>query len=63
MASLDFKAKVCKLHGPVRAYRKGTNHILHLILTICTGGLWSIIWIGVGIKFSGWKCPTCGNKV
>ena len=22
-----------------------TNHLLHLILTICTGGLWGIAWL------------------
>lgn len=24
--------------------KKKTNHVLHLILSICTGGLWIIVW-------------------
>jgi len=42
--------------------RAGTNHILHLILTIITGGLWAIIWILSAIKFGGWRCTQCGSK-
>ena len=22
-----------------------TNHLLHLLLTLCTGGLWVVIWL------------------
>lgn len=33
---------------------KPTNHILHLILTIITLGLWAIVWICVAI-FGGEK--------
>lgn len=29
-----------------------TNHILHLILSILTGGLWVVIWILCGISNS-----------
>lgn len=30
--------------------KKNTNHILHLILSILTGGLWVIVWIIVAIS-------------
>jgi len=30
--------------------KKKTNHVLHLILSICTGGLWIIIWILVSMQ-------------
>ncbi len=43
-------------------FRKGTNHILHLILSILTGGLWLIVWIGSAIKFGGWRCAVCGSS-
>jgi hypothetical protein len=46
----------------VVVFRKGTNHILHLLLTIFTAGLWLLVWIGVGIKFGGWRCTQCGSK-
>jgi len=26
-----------------------TNHILHLILTLLTGGLWLVVWIIIGV--------------
>lgn len=29
--------------------RRSANHVLHLILTICTCGLWGLVWIVVGI--------------
>lgn len=45
-------------------FRKGTNHLLHLLLTVFTAGIWAIVWIGSAIKFGGWRCATCGsNKV
>lgn len=40
--------------------RKGTNHILHFLLTIFTVGLWLIIWILASIKIGGWRCSQCG---
>ena len=45
------------------AERPGTSHLLHLLMTLLTGGLWSIIWVGTIVKFGGWKCPTCGKKL
>ena len=43
-------------------FRKGTNHILHLLLTLVTVGLWLIVWVGCTIKFGGWRCTTCGSS-
>jgi len=42
--------------------RKGTNHLLHLILTLLTGGLWAIVWVICAIKVNGWRCSQCGEK-
>lgn len=30
--------------------QRKTNHVLHLLLTIITGGLWIIVWILVSIS-------------
>jgi hypothetical protein len=50
----------CK--ADVLAQRKGVNHILHLLLTIVTGGLWIIIWLVVMLaSFGGWRCSKCGK--
>ena len=54
----------CKTCGrQVMIRRKGTNHILHLLLTIFTAGLWIIVWILVSIKIGGWRCTSCGRRV
>jgi hypothetical protein len=42
-------------------FRKGTSHVLHLLLTLLTAGLWLIVWIGVAVKFGGWRCQECGG--
>lgn len=46
----------------VVVFRKGTNHILHLLLTLVTMGLWLIVWFGSSVKFGGWRCTECGSK-
>jgi hypothetical protein len=30
--------------------KKNTSHVLHLILSICTGGLWVIVWVLVAMQ-------------
>jgi hypothetical protein len=47
---------------PSKLERKGTNHVLHLLLSIVTLGLWLIVWIGVAVKFGGWSCSQCGSE-
>lgn len=42
--------------------RAGTNHILHLILTVLTLGLWLIPWMFVSVKIGGWRCTQCGGR-
>ena len=46
----------------VVVFRKGTNHILHLLLTLCTFGLWLFVWFGSAVKFGGWRCVQCGSS-
>jgi hypothetical protein len=59
---MQYKSGFCKQCGEQRKVeRKGTNHILHLILSVLTVGVWVIIWIGTSIKFGGWRCGTCGS--
>jgi len=56
--------KYCKTcQGNTLARRKGTNHILHLLLTLLTGGLWVIVWILTSVKIGGWRCTQCGSKI
>lgn len=30
--------------------KKNTSHVLHLILSICTGGVWVIVWVLVAMQ-------------
>jgi hypothetical protein len=41
--------------------RKGPNHLVHLILSLLTSGLWVIIWLAVSVKPGGWKCAECAT--
>jgi ribosomal protein L37AE/L43A len=57
-------SKFCSYCGKqVLARRPGTNHILHLLLTLITAGFWLIIWVLTSVKFGGWRCSICGQKV
>lgn len=44
--------------------RQGANHILHLILTVLTGGLWLLGWIAIAIlsRFRPRYCCNCRNQ-
>lgn len=48
----------------VLAERPTPNHILHLLLSVVTAGLWIIVWIilTIGADFNSYKCPSCGGN-
>ena len=57
--------QVCKECDAYRPFDKhGPNHILHLLLTLLTFGLWSVIWllITIGKEFEPYHCRVCGEK-
>lgn len=59
------KRKNCKTCGQPRLFEKdGTNHILHLLLTVFTAGIWLPIWLLVGLNnmMKPYHCPICGQK-
>jgi hypothetical protein len=45
--------------------RERPNHILHLILTIVTLGLWAVVWIIIAAQTSGAaaRCSQCGTPI
>jgi hypothetical protein len=53
----------CKQRRLIR--RRGTNHVLHLILTVLTLGLWGIVWIALAINNRSHpsRCTVCGTAV
>ncbi len=58
--NVDYTFKICPNHGKTKFIRPATSHLLHLFLTICTGGLWVIVWFISSFKMGGWKCDQCG---
>jgi len=63
MAAVVEASGKCKHCGDrVMVRRPGTNHVLHLILTVLTCGLWLIVWLGSAIQFGGWRCTKCGGS-
>jgi len=57
MSNIDTTIKHCKHCGRhTTANRKGTNNMLHLLLSIITFGVWIIVWILASIKIGGWVC-------
>ncbi len=58
----------CSGHCPncdrqVLIRRRGCNHVLHLILTLCTFSLWVIVWILCAMLKGPWRCTRCGGIV
>lgn len=41
--------------------RPGTNHILHLLITVLLCGFWIPIWILSSLRIGGWRCQRCGT--
>jgi hypothetical protein len=46
----------------VLAIKPTPNHILHLLLSIVTGGLWLIFWLMLSFKVETWRCARCGAE-
>lgn len=59
------KNAICPDHGSVLAQKQGINHILHLILTVLTSGIWGIVWAFLFFKnsTSSFRCTKCGKVV
>jgi hypothetical protein len=49
---------------PVLAVKGRPSHVLHLILSVLTLGLWLVVWLGMSImsETAPYRCPMCGAK-
>lgn len=47
----------------IAVQRKNISHLLHLFLSLITGGLWIIIWCRKYIQAGRYHCPKCGSPV
>jgi len=62
--AFEESSEFCKYcNRQVLAHRKGTNHILHLLLTVFTGGLWLIMWWICSKEKDNWRCTVCGQEM
>lgn len=42
---------------------RNINHILHIILSIITGGLWLLVYLFICMTAPViWRCPVCGGS-
>jgi hypothetical protein len=40
------------------------NHVLHLLLTVFTAGLWGVVWLLLAAGSAGnYRCTRCGARV
>ena len=46
---------------PVLAEKQRPSHVLHLILTLLTAGLWLIVWLLLSLPSTP-RCPHCGSS-
>lgn len=46
----------------VLAQRDGPNHGLHLVMTLCTCGMWLLVWLLMCVMPRPWRCSQCGSK-
>lgn len=49
-------------NAPRKVERQTPNHILHLLLSVLTGGLWLVVWIALALIPRPWRCATCGSS-
>ena len=64
IASQQETSKFCHhCDKQVLALRPGTSRARHLLLTIATLGLWSIVWIIDAIRRPGWRCCECDRQL
>jgi len=51
--------QTCRVYGP--GERRSPSHLLHFFLTLCTFGLWLIVWLLV-IFNAQYHCRACGAR-
>lgn len=45
--------------------RRTPDHTFHLLLGICTGGIWLVVWLFIALRGGSktWRCWSCGSIV
>lgn len=61
MVSYEQTHRLCKqCGGSTMHYRRGTNHVLHFLITVLSCGWWALAWLCLSLKIGGWRCQECG---
>ncbi len=63
---MSFKIKhgfCSKCNKNVKVEIKTPNHVLHLLLTFFTAGLWGIVWIILTVIPHDKRCAACGSFI
>lgn len=47
----------------VMAIGSRSNHVMHLILAVLTGGFWVPIWLILSLRRGSLKCVKCGTDL
>lgn len=64
--SVKQSSAYCPVCGRQSLFQKARiNHVLHLILSIITLGVWAFVWLFIGITNSARRprCVTCGTEM
>jgi len=62
MAAVD-SAYCAYCKKQVVARKKSCNHVLHVILSLITMGLWLPVWLICALVGDEWYCSQCGKSV
>ena len=62
MAQKNYMRKCKACAKPTMHIQQKPNHILHLLLTVCTAGVWLLVWIFVSLVQPAPQCTQCGRK-
>ena len=60
----SIKSKFCRVCERQTAFvKEGPNHVLHLLLSVVTFGIWLIVWFLLGLMSGArsYRCSQCGS--
>lgn len=61
MSTVMCKCRSCGVQIGVKTGLSGGAHFVNFVLTLLTGFVWAIIWIGAALMCSTTRCTKCGK--
>lgn len=62
MAQKTFMRQCAKCEKPTMHVQQKPAHLLHLVLTVVTVGLWLLVWLALSVFQGKPQCTVCGHK-